>query len=111
MGVVTQKFGYPVKHIGGMLPKDVPQRELYVHVRPVCWLLRKSPKRFYIELKRGHFNGIRIRRLTGGWVYNVHDVIRFIYPYITEDKLADIMEEKLDAYAKVSKQYKKYYLE
>jgi hypothetical protein len=111
MPIISQKNGYPVKYIGDALPKDVTIKELYVCTTALLWLLRKNHADFSKELKRGVYNGIKVRRLTSGWVYNFHDILRFLFPYASEDTLVYVTIERLDEYSKVNKKFKKYYLE
>ena len=95
---ILYKYGSPVKSAGNITLKEAPMRELYVFSTCVSWILRKDPGQFMKEFKRGVYNGVRIRRHARGWVYNFHDILRFLFPYISEDKLAEIMIERLDCY-------------
>lgn len=96
MPVILQENGIPLKTIGGVKLKDIPKRELYVFIPSAAMIVKKDKGSFNREFRRGVYNGIRARRHAMGWVFNVHDLVRFMYPYVSEDKIADLMEAKLD---------------
>lgn len=94
--MLGKKQGTDTFYLGDILPADVPKREIYIYGKTVAKILHKDPNVFRDELKHGIYDGIRFINVNLGHIYNMYDVFRFAYPFISEDKIGEFIRDFLE---------------